>query len=116
MFGHVKNEVPIIDRLVSFFKLWRNEEESDTDGSTPLKPHNLYIFEVSYDFVFKWFVSEEEMRDAAKHVGIELTEGQSRITLELGEYLIELEKYADDDLISDRAKQIEDAIDNALKP
>lgn len=110
MFGYVKKDEPIVERIVNFFKLWSNEAETDKDGCRPFKEFQFYPFEVSYDFVFKWFVSEQEMKDVAKYIGIKLRKGQKKLTLTLGEYDIELEKYKDETQCSEGKKQIDEII------
>lgn len=55
-------EVPkIINDIVEFFQFWQNPD--NVKGRTlPIKAFQLRVFDVSMDFVFKWYVSSEELK------------------------------------------------------
>jgi hypothetical protein len=84
-------EENIVDKLVEMFKFWTNQDEAE-NGSTPIKPHQLYVYGPSYSFIFKWIVSREDLEFAAKAVKVKLKKDQKTLRLSLGEYEIELEE------------------------
>lgn len=105
MFGHVKNDVNIIDRLLTFFNSF------NTDENVNILLFTMNYTRVSYDFIFKWFISKDEFQTVADFLEEELEDNQKTLHLEMGQYYIELELYPDDNYSSDNKT----AIDNAIK-
>jgi hypothetical protein len=78
----------IIDKIVAFFNFWNNPDELE-DEHVPIKAHQLEIYSVSYDFVFKWYITEEELKQVSEHTGIEIED--NRLKLGIGDHRFELE-------------------------
>ena len=78
----------IIEKILAFFNFWNNPDGSD-DEYVPIKAYQLEIYSVSYNFVFKWYITEEELRQVSEHTGINIED--NRLKLGIGEHQLELE-------------------------
>lgn len=116
MFGYVKRDKPILDRLTEFLRLWQtNDEECNEDGSRAIHGYQLYATEVSFDFSFKWYVSRDELIEVATHIGEKVKKNQKVVKLSAGEFMIELEQYEDTSFESEGKKMIDGIIDEVRK-
>jgi hypothetical protein len=77
----------IIQKIVEFFNFWNNPDELE-DEYVPIKAHQLEIYSVSYDFVFKWYVTEEELKEVSEFTGFKINDDM--IALSIGEHNLEL--------------------------
>jgi len=77
----------IIQKIVQFFNFWNNPDELE-DEYVPIKAHQLEIYSVSYDFVFKWYVTEEELKEVSEFTGFNINDNM--IALSIGEHNLEL--------------------------
>ena len=83
-----EKEVPkIVSDIVEFFKYWDNPDEEKGDYKS-IKMFQLMIYGPSMNFIFKWVVSKEEIKQASDYTGIEIND--NTLGLSLGEYNIEL--------------------------
>lgn len=77
----------IIQKIVEFFNFWNNPDELE-DEYVPIKAHQLEIYSVSYDFVFKWYVTEEELKEVSEFTGFKIDDNM--IGLSIGDHNLEL--------------------------
>ena len=85
-------EPEILTKIVDFFKFWQNPDNSD-DEYLPIKEFQLRVFDVSYDFIFKWMVSDKDIKSVSEFTNIEIK--NNRLCLSVGEYVFELEGYGE---------------------
>lgn len=87
-----KNAPKILDRVLEFINWWDNPDKI-YNKPRPVSMHELWVLSVSPNFVFKWYIEEEDFIEAANYLGEELEPGQKSIFLAIGdlkEYKIEL--------------------------
>lgn len=77
----------IVNDIVDFFKYWDNPDEEKTEYKS-IKAFQLAIYGPSMNFIFKWIVSNEELKQVSDYTGIEID--NDMVGLSLGEYNIEL--------------------------
>ena len=82
-----KIEPKIVKDIVEFFKYWQNPDRVEEEYG-PIKEFQLQIYSVSTDFVFKWLVSEEELKEVSEFTEIEIED--NKLLLGIGEYNMEL--------------------------
>ncbi len=84
-----KQPPKIVDSIVEFFKFWQNPDGVKEDY-LPIKEFQLRIFDVSMDFIFKWYVSVDELKEASDFTEVKIVDNV--LSLSLGEYSIELSR------------------------
>ena len=83
-----KKKIPeIVNTIVDFFKFWQNPDGIDEEY-LPIKTFQLRIYDVSMNFIFKWVISEIELKEVSEFTEVEVINGM--LSLSLGEYNIEL--------------------------
>lgn len=83
-----EKEVPkIVNEIVEFFKYWDNPDEEKGEYKS-IKAFQLAIYGVSMNFIFKWIISNEELKQVSDYTGIEIID--DTMQLSLADYNIEL--------------------------
>ncbi len=83
-----EKEIPkIVSDIVEFFQYWDNPDE-EKGGYKSIKAFQLAIYGPSMNFIFKWVVSNEELKQASDYTGIEIVD--DTLGLSLSDYNIEL--------------------------
>jgi len=77
----------IVNDIVEFFKYWDNPDEEKTEYKS-IKAFQLAIYGPSMNFIFKWSVSNEELKQVSDYTGFEID--NDMVGFSLGEYNIEL--------------------------
>ena len=77
----------IVNDIVEFFKYWDNPEKEKGEYKS-IKVFQLTIYVPSVNFIFKWIVSDEELKQASDYTGIEIVD--DTLYLSLADYNIEL--------------------------
>jgi hypothetical protein len=87
----MEEEEKIMDRILSFFNFWDNRDQKNEDGTGEFSERQFWVYEVSYNFAFKWYVTQEEFDEVIAHGDITLGEDKKIAKLSLGEHNFELE-------------------------
>lgn len=82
-----KEAPEIIDKIVDFFNFWNNPDNEKTEH-TSIKEFQLRIYDVSYDFVFKWYITKEELKQVSDFTKIPIE--NNILALGIGEHSLEL--------------------------
>jgi len=83
-----ENKAPeIIDKIVGFFNFWSNPDDEKGEHVS-IKQFQLRIYDVSYDFVFKWYITEKELKEVSDFTNIPIE--NDMLALGIGEYFLEL--------------------------
>ena len=77
----------IITKLVDFINKWNNPNELP-DGPRPIEIYQLIIYDVSYNFIFKWIIKEKELKEASAFTKVAIE--NNTIRLSIGECSVEL--------------------------
>jgi len=77
----------IIDKIVDFFNFWSNPDNEEGEHVS-IKQFQLRIYDVSYDFVFKWYITEKELKEVSDFTNIPIQ--NDMLALGIGEYFLEL--------------------------
>lgn len=93
--GRKKNEImseekkvpKIVNDIVEFFKYWDNPDEEKGEYKS-IKGFQLAIYGPSMNFVFKWLVTDEELKQVSEYTEIDIVD--CTLCLSLGDYNIEL--------------------------
>lgn len=81
-------EPTIIKKLIKFINFWDNPKEEQGEYIS-LSVHGLRIYDVSFDFWFKWIISDDELKEVAEFLNIEIKD--NKLFLTIGEHNIELQ-------------------------
>lgn len=83
-----ENNAPkIINDIVEFLNFWKNPDREEGEYIS-IKEFQLQVYSPSIDFVFKWYVSEEDLKAASEFSGIKIE--NKTIAFSFGEYNVEL--------------------------
>ncbi|WP_027393149.1 hypothetical protein [Aquimarina latercula] len=90
-------EKKIMDRLFEFFDFWDNKDTENEDGTREFSERQFWVYEVSDNFAFKWYVSREEFDEVIAHGEGRITLGENKniAKLSLGQHNFELEVATD---------------------
>jgi hypothetical protein len=84
----IKEKSPkILDRIIEFFNFWNNPDDEKGEY-TSIKTFQLRIYDVSYDFVFKWYITEQELKEVSEFTNIPIK--NNSLALGIGEHFLEL--------------------------
>lgn len=64
-------EPAILKKLIDFINFWNNPKKEQGE-SFSLSVHALRIYDVSYDFWFKWIVSDDELKEVSNFLNIKI--------------------------------------------
>lgn len=83
-----KEKAPeILDRIIEFFNFWNNPDDEEGEYIS-IKTFQLRIYDVSYDFVFKWYITEEELKEVSEFTNIPIK--NNTLSLGIGEHCLEI--------------------------
>ena len=77
----------IINKIIEFFNFWNNPDNEEGEY-TSIKTFQLRIYDVSYDFVFKWYITEKELKEVSDFTNIPIE--NNSLALGIGEHFLEL--------------------------
>ena len=77
----------IVDKIIEFFNFWNNPDREEGEY-TSIKTFQLRIYDVSYNFVFKWYITEEELKEVSDFTNIPIE--NDMLALGIGEHFLEL--------------------------
>lgn len=84
----VEEEAPeIIQRIVEFFNFWNNPD-GEKGQYISIKDFQIRVYFVSDDFVFKWYVTKEELKQVSDFTEFPIID--DTIALSFSEYFFEL--------------------------
>jgi hypothetical protein len=77
----------IVDKIVDFFNFWDNPDNEKTEHIS-IKEFQLRIYDVSYDFVFRWYITKEELKQVSDFTKIPIE--NNMLALGISEHSLEL--------------------------
>jgi hypothetical protein len=77
----------IINKIVEFFNFWSNPDDEKGEYKS-IKEFQLRIYDVSCEFVFKWYITEKELQEVSDFIGNPIE--NNMLSLGISEYFLEL--------------------------
>ena len=82
-----KKAPEIIDKIVEFFNFWNNPDREEGQHIS-IKEFQLRIYDISYDFVFRWYITREELKEVSDFTEIPIE--NNMLALGIGDHFLEL--------------------------
>ena len=82
-----KKAPEIVNRIIEFFNFWNNPDDEEGEY-TSIKEFQLRIYDVSYYFAFKWYITKEELQEVSDFTDIPIE--NNMLALGIGEHFLEL--------------------------
>lgn len=77
----------IVDKIVEFFNFWNNPDHEEGEHIS-IKEFQLRIYDVSYDFVFRWYITKEELKEVSDFTKIPIE--NDMLALGISDHSLEL--------------------------